>query len=74
MVDEVVPTVPKETTSTTDQQSGKLQKVLADLSVATLPIQEPAWKRMIEVVKNTLGAFASSSIDFGLTSGVMHTI
>ena len=48
--------------------------MLADLRVASLPIQEPARKRLIEVVKSNLGAFAASSTDFGRTSVVMHTI
>ena len=61
-------------TPTAEIQPGKLQKVLADLRVATLPIQDAVRKRLIEVVKGNLGAFAASSTDFGRTSAVMHTI
>ena len=68
-------TVPKEaSTWTTEEQCGKLQKVLADLRVATLPIQDVVQKRLIAVVKSNLDAFAASNTDYGRTSVVMHTI
>ena len=55
-------------------QTGKLQKVLADLRVASLPIPDGIRRRLIEVVKEALNAFAGSSIDVGRTSVVVHTI
>ena len=55
-------------------QSGKLQKGLADLRVAILPIPEQVRKRLVEVVKENLNAFAASLTDLGHTSVVVHTI
>ncbi len=55
-------------------QTGKLQKVLADLRVASLPIPDEIRQRLIDVVKEALSAFAGSSIDVGRTSVVVHTI
>ena len=49
-----------------EPQAGKLQQVLADLRVATLPIQEQVRKRLVEVVKENLNAFAASFTDLGL--------
>ena len=55
-------------------QTGKLQKVLADLRVATLPIPEQVRKRLVEIDKANLNAFAASPTDLGRTSVVVHTI
>ena len=56
-----------------EPQTGKLQKVLTDLRVSTLPIPEQVRKRLIKVVKEHLGAFSASPIDLGKTSVVVHT-
>ena len=48
--------------------------MLADLRVASLPIPDDIRRRLIEVVKEALSAFAGSSIDVGRTSVVVHTI
>ena len=55
-------------------QLGKLQRVLADLKIATFPIPENLRTRLIEVVCNNLEAFAGSSTDLGRTAVVVHTI
>ena len=57
-----------------EPQAGKLQNVFADLRVATLPIPEQVRKRLVEVVKENLNAFAASPTDLGRTSVVVHTI
>ena len=57
-----------------EPQAGKLQKVLADLRVATLPILEQVRKRLVEVVKENINAFAATPTDLGRTSVVVHTI
>ena len=62
-------TNPKET-----DQSGKLQRVLLDLKIAALPIPDELCKRLIEVVRENLDAFAASPTDLGRTSIVIHTI
>ncbi len=64
----------QETNITCEQQTGKSQKVLADLRVSTLPIPEQVRKRLVEVVKKNIDAFAASPIDLGRTSVVVHTI
>ena len=40
----------QETNLTCEQQTGKLQKVLADLRVSTLPIPDQVRKRLVEVI------------------------
>ena len=55
-------------------QTGKLQKVLADLRVAALPLSEEIRRRVVAVVKANLDAFAGSPTDLGRTSVVVHTI
>ena len=62
-----------ETNLRCEQQTGKLQKGLADLRVSTLPIPDQVRKRLVEVVKENLDAFAASPIDLGQTSVVVHT-
>ena len=47
------------------EQSGKLWRVLSDLKVATLKIFEKLRKRLIEVVRTNLDAFAASFTDLG---------
>ena len=64
----------QETNLTCEQQTGKLQNVLADLQVTTLPIPDQHGKRLVEVIKENLNAFAASPIDLGRTSVVVHTI
>ena len=56
------------------EQTGKLPKVLADLKIATLKIDEQIRKQLIQVVKKNLDAFAGSPTDLGRTSVVVHTI
>ena len=56
------------------QQTGKLQKVLADLRVSTLPIPEQVRMQLVEVVKEKLDALEASPTDLGRTSMVEHTI
>ncbi len=63
-----------ETNLISEQQTGKLQKVLADLRVSTVPIPDQVRKRLVEVIKENLDAFAASPIDLGRTSVVVHTI
>ena len=62
-------TTPKE-----PDQSGKLQRVLADLKIAALPIPDKLRKRLIEVVRENLDAFAASPTNNRRTSVVIHTI
>jgi transposase InsO family protein len=56
------------------EQTGKLQKVLAEMRVATLPVPEQVQQKLVEVVKSNLDAFAASPTDLGRTSVVRHTI
>ena len=56
------------------QQTGKLQKVLADLRVSTLPIPEQVRMQLVEVVKEKLDALEASPTDLGRTSMVEHTV
>ncbi len=55
-------------------QSGKLQRVLADLEIAALPFPQKLRKRLVEVVRENLDAFAASPTDLDRTSVVIHTI
>ena len=55
-------------------RSGQLQRVLADLKIATSPIPETIRKQLIEKVGYNLEALAGSSTDLGKTSVVIHTI
>ena len=48
--------------------------MLADLKIATLKIPEELRKRLIEVVRENLDAFAASPTDLGRTTVVIHTI
>ena len=48
--------------------------MLADLKIAVLPIPDEFRKRLIEVVRENLDAFAASPTDLGRTSVVIHTI
>ena len=48
--------------------------MLADLKVATLKIPEELRKRLIDVVRENLDAFAASPTDLGRTTVVIHTI
>ena len=57
-----------------EPQSGKLQQVLADLKISSLPISESLCRRLICVVRSNLNAFAASPTDLGRTSVVVHTI
>ena len=60
-----------ESNLTVEQQTEKLQMVLTDLRVSTLPIPEQVRKRLVDVVKENLGAFATSPTGLGknLSSG-----
>ena len=49
-------------------QIGKLQQVLADLKISSLPIPESLRKRLICVDHSNLDAFAASPTDLGRTS------
>ena len=62
------------TTLKEPDQSGKLEHVLADLKIAVFPIPDELSKRLIEVVRENLDAFAASPTDIGRTSVVIHTI
>ena len=64
----------KECKHSDSSQSGKLQRVLADLQSETLAIPETLRNRLIEVVRDNLEAFAGSPTDLGRTSVVVHTI
>ena len=55
-------------------QTNKLQKIRADLRVSTLLILEKVRKRLMEVVKENIKAFAASLTDFWRTSVMVHTI
>ena len=63
----------QEKNLTCEQQTEKLQ-VLSDLRVSILPIPDHVRKRLVEVIKENLDAFAASPIDLGRTSVVVHTI
>ena len=64
----------KPATFTELNQSGKLQRVLADFKIATLPISEKLRRRLVQVVRENLDAFGASPTDLGRTSVVIHTI
>ena len=64
----------KPDTFTEPNQSGKLQRVLADLKIATLHISEQLRRRLVQVIRKNLDAFAASPTDLGRTSVVIHTI
>ena len=61
--------VPKPTA-----QNGKVQQVLAELKVSSLPLAEVLRRRLVDVVRKNIDAFASTSTDFGKTLVVIHTI
>ena len=46
-------------------QSGKLQRVLANLKIAALIIPDELLKRLVQVVRENLAAFAASPTDLG---------
>ena len=75
--EETLPTSTDTNSSATTQskslQTGKLYSVFAELKIAALPIPENLRKRLIEVVRENLDAFAASPTDFGRTSVVCHT-
>ena len=48
--------------------------MLADLKITVRPIPDELCKRLIEVVRENLDAFAASPTDLGRTSVVIHTI
>ena len=62
------------TTPNEPDQSDKLRRVLAYLKIAALPIPDELCKRLIEVVRANIDAFAASSTDLGRTSVVIPTI
>ena len=62
------------TTPNKPNQSGKLQRVLSDLKIAARPIPDKLRKRLIEVVRENLDAFAASPTNLGRTSVFIHTI
>ena len=64
----------KSTTLNEQDHSGKLQRVLADHKIAALPIPDHLRKRLVEVVRKNLDAFAACPMDLGRTSDVIHTI
>ena len=57
-----------------DPSRGKLQKVLLELRVATLPIEENVRRQLIEIVRQQLDAFAATPTDLGRTSVIVHSI
>ena len=54
--------------------TGKLQKVLADLKVASLLISEDLRKTLVQVFSNSRDAFAASATYLGRTSVVLNRI
>ena len=70
----VKPLAQSETNKTTEtttlqkpNQSGKLQRVLADLKITVLPISDKLCNRLIEVVRKYFDVFAASPTDIGRT-------
>ena len=57
-----------------DPPRGKLQKVLLELKVATLPVGQDVRKQLIEIVQQQLDAFAATPTDLGRTSVISHKI
>ena len=55
-------------------QSGIVQQVLAELKVSSLPISEVLRRRLFDVVRENIDAFAETPTDLGKTSVVIHTI
>ena len=68
------PTAESNSNQEQELPTGKLQKVLADLKVASLPISEEMRKKLVQVVSDSLDAFAASATDLGRTSVVVHRI
>ena len=68
------PTAESTLNSKQELPTGKLQKVLGDLKVATLPISEDMRKKLVQVVSDSLDAFAASATDLGRTLVVVHRI
>ena len=73
-IGEVADDKPESCANETPEQTGKLQKALGDLKLAALNIQEPIRKRLIQVARKNLDAYAGSPTDLGRTSVVVHTI
>ena len=55
-------------------QSGKIQQVLAELKVSSLTVSELLRRRLVDVVRENIDAFAATPTDLGRTSVVIHTI
>ena len=55
-------------------QSGRVQQVLAELKVSSLPVSEVLRRRLVDMVRENIDAFAATSTDLGKTSVVIHTI
>ena len=55
-------------------QNGKVPQVLAELKVSGLPVSEVLRRRLVDVVRENIDAFAATLTDLGKTSVVIHTI
>ena len=55
-------------------QNRKIQQVLAKLGVSGLPVSEKLRRRLVEVVRENIDAFAATPTDLGRTSMVIHII
>ena len=55
-------------------QRGKVQQVLAELKVSSLPVSEELRRRLVDVVRENINAFAETPTDLGNTPVVIHTI
>ena len=55
-------------------QTGKVKQVLAELKVSGLPVSEALRRRLVDVVRENIDAFAATPTDLGKTSVVIHTI
>ena len=54
--------------------SGKVQQVLPELIVSSLPVFEVLRRRLVDVVRENIDAFAATPTDLGKTSVIIHTV
>ena len=55
-------------------QYGKVEQVLAELKVSSLPVSEVLRRRLVDVVRENIDTFAATPTDLRKTSVVIHTI
>lgn len=53
---------------------GKIQQVPPKLKVSSLPVSELLRRRLADVVRENINAFAATPTNLGRTSVVIHTI